>query len=61
MFSQACFIPSVYWGGECMVVGNIWQEVCMAKGGMCGGGGACVAGETATEADDTHPIAMNSC
>ena len=30
MFSQACIIPSVYGGGE----------ACVAKGGMCGKGGA---------------------
>ena len=26
-----------------------------------GGGGACVAGETATAADGTHPAGMHSC
>ena len=31
-----------------------------AWGGMAGGH-ACVAGETATAADDTHPTGMNSC
>ena len=38
----------------------------MAKGGMCGrgvcmAGGACVAKETATAADGTHPTEMHSC
>ena len=39
----------------------------MAKGGvhgegdMRGGGGACMAGETATAADGTHPTGMHSC
>ena len=53
------------------------SRVCMAGGGMCGGdvhgsghawwgghawlGGACVAGETATAADGTHPTGMHSC
>ena len=43
------------------------------RGGMCGrgrawlrgvlggGGAACVAGETATAADGTHPTGMHSC
>ena len=26
-----------------------------------GGGGVCVAGETATAADGTHPTGMHSC
>ena len=39
----------------------------MWQGGVCGGGGvhgregACVAGETATAADGTHPTGMHSC
>ena len=28
---------------------------------MAGGGKACVAGETATAADGTHPTGMHSC
>ena len=35
--------------------GALWQE------GMHGRGGACVAGETATEAGGTHPTGMHSC
>ena len=38
----------------------------MAKQGICGKGGvhgkgACVAGETVTAADGTHPTGMHSC
>ena len=40
------------------------RGVCMA-GGMCCGGhawqGVCVAGETTTAADGTHPTGMHSC
>ena len=51
--------------------GHAWQGTCMA--GVVGGGegmhsrghewqgGACVAGETATAADGTHPTGMHSC
>ena len=28
---------------------------------MAGGGGACVAGDTATAADGTHPTEMHFC
>ena len=34
--------------------GHAWQ-------GVCGGRGACVAGDTATAADGTHPTGMQSC
>ena len=34
---------------------------CAWQGGVCGGGGACMAGETATAADSTHPTGMHSC
>ena len=59
MFSQACIIPSVGWGGGwgCMaqVEGHVWQGghawqwgVCMVEGGVCGRGvhgrRACMAG-----------------
>ena len=30
-------------------------------GGICGRGGACMAGETATAADGTHLTGMHSC
>ena len=33
----------------------------MAEGECVEGGGACVAGETATAADGTHSIGMHSC
>ena len=31
------------------------------RGGVHGWGGACVAGETVTAADGTHPTGMHSC
>ena len=42
--------------GACVVGGG---GVC-GRGGMCGRG-ACMAGETATAADGTHPTGMHSC
>ena len=54
MFSQWCVKNSVHGAGG-------WQ------GGVCGGGGvhgregACVAEETATAVDGTHPTGMHSC
>ena len=36
------------------------RGACMA-GGVRGGGGAFVAGETATAVDGTHPTGMHSC
>ena len=56
--------------GMCMAEGGVHGEgACMAKGDMHGEGGyvwrrwggVCVAGETATAADGTHPTAMRSC
>ena len=42
--------------------GQAWQGRCAWQGRMCGGGGgACVAGEMATAAGDTHPTEMHSC
>ena len=43
-----------WWGrhvgqGACITGGHVWQE------------GACMAGETATAADGTHPTGMHSC
>ena len=49
-------IPRHTWQG-----GMCGRGVCMAGGGMCGWEGACVAGETATAADGTHPTGMFSC
>ena len=52
MFSQASVSLSVDKGG------HVWQ------GSMLGGlhgRGVCVAGETATAADGTHPTGMHSC
>ena len=45
--------------GTCMTGGML--EVCMAGGGGMCGRRACVAGETATAADGTHPTGMPSC
>ena len=58
-------------GGMCGEGGHTWQKgVCVCGGGMCGreacmaGGhvwqGACIAGETATAVDGTHPTGMYS-
>ena len=57
--------------GACVAGGHAWQGVCgggMHRGKACiperhawRGGGACVAGETATAADGTHPTGMHSC
>ena len=44
--------------------GRAWQRGCVwgVHGGvMCGRGHACVAGETATAANGTHPTGMHSC
>ena len=54
------------WQGACMVGGCAWQGGHAWQGGMHGRGcvwwgGSCVAGETATEADGTHPTGMHSC
>ena len=50
----------VYRGrGACMVgVGHMWQG---RRAWWWVGGGACVAGETATAADGTHATGMHSC
>ena len=39
--------------------GRAWRRGMHGKG-VCGGGGACVAGETATAADGTHLTGMHS-
>ena len=59
-----------------MVGEHVWWGVCMAGGmhgkghawwgrmcgrGVHGVGPACMAGETTTVADGTHPIGMHSC
>ena len=47
------------WPGACVVGvcgwGHAWQ------GAMCVGGGVCMAEETATGVDGTHPTGMHSC
>ena len=49
-------------GGGCGVggIGCSWQGGCTWQGGVHGRG-ACVAGEMATAAGDTHPTGMHSC
>ena len=53
-------------GGGASVVGGVHGRG-MHGGGMCGrgacmaGGGACVAGETATAVDSTHPTGIHYC
>ena len=44
------------WQGACVAGVCVWQEACM----MVVGGGGCVAKETATAADGTHPTGMHS-
>ena len=55
----SCMAGRHAWQGECA-----WQGACGRgcawQGGMHGGGGACMAGETATAADGTHPTGMLS-
>ena len=71
MFSQASVILSI--GQACVAGGGMHgRGTCVAWGGMCGMGvcgleghvwqrGACMAGETATAVDGTHPTGMHSC
>ena len=49
-----CTLQGVH-GRGCMA-GGTWQGVCMVWGG-----GACIAGETATELGGTHLTGMHSC
>ena len=64
----------MYGRGACVVDGNGGMHggdmhgrvVCMAEACVVGGGhvwqeGMCMAGETATAADGTHPTGMHSC
>ena len=68
MFSQASVILSTgghAWQGVCVVGvmhgrGRVWQGGMYGRGGVHGRG-ACMAGETATAADGTHPTGMHSC
>ena len=42
--------------------GHAWYGTCMVGGAWHGGERtACIAGETATAADGTHPTGMHSC
>ena len=43
------------WGGMCGGGHALWGV------GVCVAGEACMAGETATAADGTHPTGMHSC
>ena len=58
--------------GVCMVGGHVWHEGACVAWGLCGleshvwqrghaWQGACMAGETATTVDGTHPTGMHSC
>ena len=50
------------WVGSALVTGgHAWHAGMCGRGNMCGRVGACVAGETATAADGTHPTGMHSC
>ena len=52
------------WQGTCIAGGHAWQGAYVPRGGHGRGmhvRGACVAGETATAADNTHPTAIHSC
>ena len=55
-----CMVGCVRGQGACMA-----GAVCMVGGGACMVGcvckGACMAGETATAADGTHPTGRHSC
>ena len=50
MAEGACMTGGVHGKGAHIAGGHVWQ-----------GGGACVAGETATAADGMHPTGMHSC
>ena len=54
------------WGGMHGEEGMNGRGMCIAGGHVCVGGalcvvGACIAGETATAGDGTHPTGMDSC
>ena len=55
-----CVAGDMHGKGVCIAGGHAWQGG-MHGGGMHGGRGACVAGETATTADGMHPSGMHSC
>ena len=48
-------------GGDGGMLGGWEAPTWQVGGGMCGRGGSCVAGETATAADCTHLTGMHSC
>ena len=48
-------------GGGMPSRGHAWWEGMHSRGHAWQGDGACVAGETATAADGTHPTGMDSC
>ena len=51
---RTCMVGDMH-GGVCGKGGHAWRGACMV------GGGACVAGETATAVDSMHPTGMHSC
>ena len=66
------FISGCAWQGDMHGRGHVWQGgmhggrgACIAWGmhgiGVCMTGGVCMARETATAADGTHPTGMHSC
>ena len=55
MAEGACMAGGVHGGRTCVV------GVCTWQWGVRGGGGACMAGEMATEADSMHPTGIHSC
>ena len=61
----ACMVGGHAWQGDMHGRGHAWQGMCMTGGpawqGVCIVGGTCMAGETATAADGTHPTGMYSC
>ena len=64
MGGKACVAGGMHGGGTCMVGGvrgrgHAWQGACV-MGGIAWQGEVCVAGETATAADGTHPTGMLS-
>ena len=56
----ACVAGGMHGMGACVAGGCMFGRVCAWQGSMRRRG-ACVAGETATAADGTHPTGMHSC
>ena len=70
VWQVACMVGGLHCGvmhgreacvaGRVCMAGGMCGRGCAWQGGMHGGGGACMAGETATAADGTHPTGMLS-